>query len=200
MPTIVGIAGGTASGKSTLARAVAEATGALHILHDRYYFTLPEAFRERPSTYNFDHPVALDTERLIENLASLRAGQSASLPVYDFKTHTRAPELEEVAPHPIVLVEGILAFSEPRLCELMDLQLFVDAPADIRLMRRIRRDLQKRGRTIEAVLEQYERTVRPMHEAFVAPTQAGADLVLDGTEPPEELLRVALERIAAVSA
>ena len=199
MPTIVGIAGGTASGKSTLARAVAERVGALHILHDRYYFTLPDAFRDRPSTYNFDHPVALDTERLIANIAALRSGQQAALPVYDFKTHTRAPELEEVQPRDIVIVEGILVFSEPRLCELMDLRCFVDAPDDIRLVRRIRRDLQKRGRTVEAVLEQYERTVRPMHETFVAPSRDRADLLLDGTAPLAGLIDAVLSRITEVA-
>lgn len=189
-PFVLGIAGGTASGKSTLADELAEALGerCLLLQHDRYYHSLPERFRADPLGYNFDHPDALDTERLIADLDALRAGQTARLPQYDFPKHRRADEEEEVAPRPILVVEGILVLATPALRERFDQSLYVHTDDDVRLLRRIRRDLQKRGRTIDQILDQYERTVRPMHQAYVAPSRTFADHVLDGTSDIHELV------------
>lgn len=187
-PRILGIAGGTASGKSTLASALVEALGdrALHVVHDRYYKSLPEG--RSPLDHNFDHPDALDTARMVEDLRTLAGGEPAELPVYEFHRHRRADHTERAEPREVVVVEGILVFTDPALRALMHHRVFVHTPDDIRLMRRIRRDLQKRGRTVEDVLAQYERTVRPMHQTFVAPSLQHAELVLEGTDPVDALL------------
>ncbi len=176
-PLVVGIAGGTASGKTTLVRRAAEALGAdgLWIQHDRYYFDVPD-----PSVHNYDHPDALDTPRLVADLDGLRAGRVAELPVYDFRTHTRQPEGEAVAPHPVLLVEGILVLADPALRDRFDLVVWVEADDDLRLARRLARDIAERGRTPDSVLRQYLGTVRPMHKRYVSPSKAHADLVLDG--------------------
>lgn len=183
---VIGIAGGTASGKTSLARGLVRALGAdraLLLLHDRYYHSLPRELRHDPVQYNFDHPDALDTPRLVEDLHRLREGRSALLPVYDFATHSRAPRSswERVEPHPIVVLEGILVLADPGLRAAMDHRVFVEAPDDIRLVRRIRRDVMERGREVGEILRQYETTVRPMHEAHVAPSRVHAERVLDGT-------------------
>jgi uridine kinase len=183
---IVGIAGGSASGKTTVARDLARALGAVQIAHDRYYRPLPQAFRGgRMLEYNFDHPDALETERLIEDLQSLRAGRTVTLVDYDFITCDRMPEAAwlTVAPTPVVVVEGILALADPGLRALFDLAVFVDCPADVRLARRILRDIAERGDTPQKVVHQYLATVRPMHEAWVEPSRVHAHLVLDGTAP-----------------
>ncbi len=182
-PFIVVIAGGTASGKTTAARTVSARLGALRIEHDRYYKDVAQ-----PRGHNYDHPHALDTDRLVDDLSRLREGKPAGLPVYDFPTHRRRPEVETVLPSPIILVEGILTLADPRIRDLSDLRVFVDAPADIRLVRRIRRDVVERGRDVAGVLEQYLATVRPMHEAYVAPSVAHAHLVLHGTDPEEVIV------------
>ena len=182
-PIVVGIAGGTASGKSTLTQLLAHSLGdrCTLIVHDRYYKTLPEAFRGRVSEYNFDHPDALDTGKLVDDLDLLRSGRPADLPDYDFKGHVRGTVTERVQPREFVVVEGILVLADPRLRERFDVSVYVDTDDDVRLIRRLRRDVESRGRTFEQVLEQYERTVRPMHKAFVEPSQSHAELVLDGT-------------------
>jgi len=182
-PTIVGIAGGSASGKTTTASALAEQLGARCALLtlDRYYLTLPDRYRADPVDYNFDHPDAVELTRLIEDLSTLRAGRAAAVPRYDFALHSRLPDTDELLPREVVLVEGIHALCIAPLRAVMDFKVFVHAPADIRLARRIRRDLVDRGREAEQVLAQYERTVRPMHEQFVEPSKTHADLVVDGT-------------------
>lgn len=178
---LVVVAGGTASGKSTAARtAVARIPGSVLIAHDRYYHDIPE-----PRGHNFDHPEALDTALLVDHLRALRAGQRAPLPVYDFASHSRTAEVEWVEPAPVVVVEGILTLAYGPLAELADLRIYVDTPDDVRLVRRIRRDIRERGRTVESVLDQYLETVRPMHERFVAPSRERADVVLCGGVPPE---------------
>ena len=199
MTFILGMAGGTASGKSTLAQAVRDALGprVLHINHDRYYKSLPLAYRNNPVAYNFDHPDALDTARLIDNLADLKSGRPTELPIYEFPKHARSPHTERVHPTEIVLVEGILALAEPALCALYDHAVYVDTPADIRLMRRVRRDSQKRGRTPLQVLDQYEATVRPMHEQFVAPSAQRAQQVVSGTAPIPQLVQSVLAALQA---
>lgn len=193
MSLVVGIAGGSASGKSTVARVVAENLGRRCVLiaHDRYYRAAGAA------DTNFDHPDALDTDHLLQDLTQLRAQASTRLPVYDFARHDRAPpeRWDPVEPRPVLLVEGILVLAIPALREALDLRVFVDTPDDLRLVRRIRRDVASRGRTVHSVLDQYERTVRPMHEAFVAPSRVHADLLLDGTRPPRREAGRVLERI-----
>lgn len=199
MVVVVGIGGGTASGKTSVARQTAERLGArcLLVAHDRYYH--PKAAMPVPG--NFDHPDALDTARLLGDLARLRGGAPVSLPTYDFAIHDRLPEhqWDAAPPRPIVVVEGILVLAIPELRDAFDLRVFVDAPDDLRLARRIRRDTTERGRSLVDVLDQYERTVRPMHERWVAPSRAHADLVLDGTSPPpdsvDRLLGRLLERL-----
>ncbi len=181
-PLVLGIAGGTASGKTTLARRVAVRLGddCLHLLHDRYYLTMPEAFRDRPTEYNFDHPDALDTARLVADLDALRRGQVTLLPDYDYTSHRRRDEDERVEPRPILLVEGILVLADRALRERFHHRVYVHAPDDIRLIRRIKRDAISRGRTPLQTIDQYERTVRPMHELYVAPSRAHAELIIDG--------------------
>ena len=187
-PFLVLIGGGTASGKSTIASAVAERTGALHLCHDRYYKDVAQ-----PVGHNYDHPDALETELLVEHLDRLRAGEPIDVPVYDFKVHQRAPESRRVIPTPVVLVEGILVFVEPPLRERLDIKIFVDTDADIRIFRRIRRDMEHRGRTFESIREQYYRTVRPMHLQFVEPSKRWADLII----PEGGNNKVALDLIIA---
>jgi uridine kinase len=178
---IIGIAGGSASGKTTLARALAETVGAALVAHDRYYHSASAAT-------NFDHPEALDTARLIEDLRALRQGRAVRLPIYDFSRHARADEehWELVEPCRTVVVEGILVLAVDALREHLDATVFVEAPDDLRLLRRVRRDLSERGRTAEQVFDQYLATVRPMHERFVVPSRQHAHHVVDGTAPLHE--------------
>lgn len=188
---LVVIAGGTASGKSTAAvAAAARIPNSVLIPHDRYYHDIPE-----PRGHNFDHPDALETSLLVDHLTALRAGRSAALPIYDFATHRRTDQTETVAAADVVLVEGILTLAYAPLAQMADLCVFVDTPDDLRLVRRIRRDLSERGRTIDSVLDQYLNTVRPMHQQFVAPSRDVADLVLCGAEARD---RVADALVAAV--
>ena len=175
MSFVVGIAGGTASGKTTIAARFAQGTGATLIGHDRYYFDV-----ENPRTHNYDEPAALDSALLTRHLAELRAGRPAGLPVYAFRTHRRQPETEHVLPADIVIVEGILVLAEPALVAQMDLTVFVACGDDVRLERRLLRDTAERGREWRDVLRQWRETVRPAHRRWVAPCQASATIVLDG--------------------
>lgn len=176
-PRLVVMAGGTASGKSTLARALSERMGERLLLlqHDRYYRTLDD-----PDTADFDHPDSLETDLLVHNVRELLAGRPTQLPVYEFRSHRRADHTQTARPAPLLLVEGILTLHHPGLVQAADLRVFVDAPADIRLARRVRRDLAKRGRTPESVLDRYLQMVRPAHERFVEPSRRHADVVLLG--------------------
>ena len=175
---IIGIAGGTASGKTTVARALVERLGpsAALLSHDRYYRDVAE-----PRGFNYDHPDALDTDRLVQNLDELRQHGLTQLPVYDFASHRRLGRTDRLDAPSTLVVEGILVLADSRLVQRFDLRVYVHAPDDIRLARRVRRDAVERGRTAESVLDQYLATVRPMHEQFVAPSRALADLELDGT-------------------
>ena len=175
-PFIVVIAGGTASGKTTIVRRLVDRTGAAHISHDRYYFDAPN-----PRGHDFDHPSALDTDRLVEDVARLKDGRAADLPVYEFASHTRSPSVERMQPQPLIIVEGILVLADRRIAELADLTVFVDAPEPVRFARRLRRDIDERGRTEASVRAQYTATVKPNHERFVAPCKDRASVVLDGT-------------------
>ncbi len=175
-PFVVAVAGGTASGKSTIVAHFVGETGATHIGHDRYYRDA-----SNPEGHDFDHPDALDTDRLVSDLAALRAGRVAHLPVYDFASHSRTGAVDEVEPAGVIVVEGILTLADERVVALADLTVFVDAPEDIRLARRLARDVAERGRSKESVMAQYEATVKPNHDRFVEPSRARASLVLDGT-------------------
>lgn len=186
------IAGGTASGKTTLARHLVDRTGALLITHDRYYCDIPH-----PRGFNFDHPDALDTALLEDHVEMILRGETAELPVYDFASHSRSPHTEAVQHDGLVVIEGILVLTSERLARAADLIVYVDAPDDIRLARRIRRDLNERGRTVESVLDQYLKTVRPMHESYVACGRERAQLVLDGTSEPERMLSELIDEMSA---
>jgi uridine kinase len=180
-PIIIGIAGGSGSGKTTVIEQITEARGTEHIAvleHDAYYHDLSHLPPDERAQFNFDHPDALETELLRTHLDRLRRGEPVEKPVYDFATHRRLDTTERVAPRPIIIIEGILVLAEPALKETMDIKLYVDAADDIRLMRRVRRDTQERGRSVEAVLHQYERTVRPMHLEFVEPSKREADVII----------------------
>ncbi len=177
----IGVAGGTGSGKTTVANSIVERIGASRIAslqHDSYYFDLAGWQEGDLLHHNFDHPDAVDNELLINHLKKLNAGEAVELPIYDFRTHSRLPATTRVEPKPIVIVEGILIFAEPRLLEQMDIKVFVDTPDDIRFIRRLRRDLAERGRTVDSVIEQYTATVRPMHMQFVEPSKRFADVII----------------------
>ena len=180
-PVVIGIAGGSGSGKTTVAHRIVERLGAdaLALLsHDSYYRDLRLLPRTDRDQVNFDHPEALETSRLVEDLRRLRSGLAADIPTYDFTTHSRTAEVRRVDPRPVVLLEGILIFADAALLRELDVKIFVDADADVRLLRRLRRDVAERGRTVESVLDQYEATVRPMHIEFVEPSKRHADLIL----------------------
>jgi uridine kinase len=180
-PFVIGIAGGTGSGKTTIAQriagAVAEADVAL-IEHDSYYRDLSHLSEEERQTVNFDHPDALDTELLVTHLGLLRAGNAVDVPRYDFASHTRCAQAAPLVPKPLVLVEGILVLADARLRAAFDLKIYVDTDADIRILRRLQRDIEERGRSFESVREQYNATVRPMHLMFVEPSKRWADVIL----------------------
>ncbi|TMQ02848.1 MAG: uridine kinase [Deltaproteobacteria bacterium] len=180
-PYIVGIAGGTGSGKTTVALKLAGAMPAgrcITLEHDAYYRDQGHLSPEVRAELNYDHPAALESSLLSHHLRELRAGHAVEVPIYDFTTHTRRRETRTVEPAPVIIVEGILVFTDAALRELMDIKIFVDTDPDIRLMRRIRRDLEQRGRTFQSVRDQYYATVRPMHLEFVEPTKRWADLII----------------------
>jgi uridine kinase len=180
-PLVVGIAGGTGSGKTTVAHKLAAAmpTGrCLTIEHDAYYRDQSHLSPEDRAKTNYDHPDSLETTLLVEQLRELRAGRAVDVPIYDFATHTRKRESRHVTPARVIIVEGILVFTDAALRSLLDIKIFVDTDADIRLIRRIRRDLEQRGRTFQSVRDQYYATVRPMHIEHVEPSKRWADLIV----------------------
>jgi len=196
MPVVIGIAGGSGSGKTTVQRKIIEAFGRDQIAlldHDSYYVDLSHLPAEERARFNFDHPDALETELMVEHLDRLLAGEPIEKPTYDFTTHSRRAETETVHPLPVVIVEGILVLGERALRERMDIKLYVDTPDDVRLIRRIQRDLHERGRDIENVIQQYKRTVRPMHLEFVEPSKRRADVII----PHGGHNRVALDMVLA---
>lgn len=180
-PVTIGVAGGTGSGKTTVSNQILERVGSKHIAylpHDSYYKDLSHLPPENRKQINFDHPDSLDTELLIFHVKQLQQRQPVAIPIYDFTRHLRLPETETIEPQPIVLVEGILIFSEPELRKLFDIKIYVDTDADIRFIRRLRRDIEERGRTANSVIEQYLSTVRPMHLKFVEPSKRYADVII----------------------
>ena len=178
---IIGICGGTGSGKTTVANKILQAVGAhevAFIQQDSYYRNLDELPLDYRQKVNFDHPDALDNDLMVEHVRALKAGQGVDLPMYDFKNHLRRRETLRMEPKLITIIEGILIFAEKRLLEEMDIKVFVDTPDDIRFIRRLRRDIAERGRTADSVIEQYLSFVRPMHMQFVEPSKRCADVII----------------------
>ena len=195
-PLVIGIAGGTGSGKTTVAKVIVERVGAEHIAylpHDAYYKDLAELAPNHRTIINFDHPDSLDTELMIAHVRDLKGNRPIDLPIYDFKTHTRTAEFRRIDPQPVLLVEGILIFVEAELRKLFDIKIYVDTDADIRFIRRLQRDIAERGRTTESVIQQYLTTVRPMHLEFVEPSKRYADVII----PEGGLNTVAMDMLVA---
>jgi uridine kinase len=177
----IGVAGGTGSGKTTVADRILEQVGQERIAylpHDAYYKDLSHLPLNLRAQHNFDHPDSLDNELFVEHLKLLKAGHAIERPVYDFTTHSRSARTVTVLPSTVILVEGILLLALPEIRELMDVKIFVDTDADIRFIRRLRRDIKERGRTVDSVVEQYLTTVRPMHLEFVEPSKRYADVII----------------------
>jgi uridine kinase len=193
---VLGVAGGTGSGKTSVAQAILASVGRERLAflsQDSYYRDVAWESEEQLKAHNFDHPASIDTPLLVTHLRALRRGEAVDVPVYDFVRHHRSPERQRVEPRPVVLVEGILLFVEPAVRGLLDFKIYVDTDPDVRLVRRLRRDIADRGRTMEDVLRQYLSTVRPMHLEFVEPSKRWADVIVpEGGEN-----RVALEMVAA---
>jgi uridine kinase len=179
-PLIIGVAGGSGSGKTTVAKAIQARLGvdALFLDQDAYYLDLAHLSLEERQRTNFDHPDALDTDLMVRHLEALAAGQAIDKPTYDFARHTRAPATIRVDPRDVILVDGILIFAEARLRRLFDVKIFVDVADDLRFIRRMQRDVTERGRSVESVVEQYLGTVRPMHLEFVEPSKRYADIIV----------------------
>ncbi len=181
MSVVIGIAGGSGSGKTTVQKRIMERFGTRRIAlldHDAYYRDLAHLQPEQRARFNFDHPDALETGLMVAHLDALIAGQAVAKPTYSFETHSRLDATETIEARPVILIDGILVLAEPELRDRMDVKLYVDAPDDVRLMRRIERDLHERGRSIDSVLDQYRRTVRPMHLEFVEPSKRHADVII----------------------
>ena len=180
---VIGIAGGTGSGKTTLTQSIIKRfQGHISVIyHDNYYKAHDELPYQERAKLNYDHPDAFDTPLMIEQLKKLRAGESVLCPVYDYTVHNRSDKTVEIKPAKVIIVEGILIFHDTELRELMDIKIFVDTDADVRILRRILRDVEKRGRSLASVVDQYLTTVKPMHEQYVEPSKRHADIiVLDG--------------------
>lgn len=178
---IIGICGGTGSGKTTIARAIVEAVGAENVVlveQDSYYRDLADMPLDERHQANFDHPDSIDSNMMVNHILRLKQGLPAEMPLYDFRTHTRTTNIEIIEPRPVVIVEGILIFAESRVLDLLDVRVFVDTPDDVRLIRRLKRDHAERGRTFQHTMDQYMRTIRPMHFEFVEPSKRHADIII----------------------
>jgi uridine kinase len=195
-PIVFGVAGGTASGKTTVARAILEAVGAAQVAylpHDAYYKDMSHLPLAERALLNYDHPNSLETKLFVRHIRQLIAGEPVHVPVYDFTTHRRTAETVFVEPSPIILVDGILILTRRKLRDLMDIKVYVDTDADVRFIRRMERDIHERGRSLESVVTQYLDTVRPMHLKFVEPSKRYADVII----PNGGLNRVAMEMVVS---
>jgi uridine kinase len=195
-PLVIGIAGGSGSGKTTVAQEILNRVGPDRIAflqHDSYYRDLSGLPPTQRAEVNFDHPNSLETDLLIQHVVSLREGRPVDVPIYNFSTHSRTDQTFRVSPHRVILVEGILLFVEASLRALFDIKIFVDTDSDIRFIRRLQRDLTERGRTTESVIRQYQATVRPMHLEFVEPSKRYADVII----PEGGFNTAALDMVAA---
>ncbi|CAN5807849.1 uridine kinase [soil metagenome] len=193
---IIGVAGGSGSGKTTVSRQIRAIIGTeqlAYLQHDSYYRDTPHLSLDKRAHINYDHPDSLETSLLVEHLRALRQGQSIEVPSYDFGIYARQPTTRTVQPARIILVDGILIFVEKALRELMDMRIFVDTDSDLRFIRRLQRDIQERGRSLDSVVEQYLTTVRPMHLEFVEPSKRYADVII----PEGDENRVAMEMIGS---
>jgi len=195
-PLIIGVGGGSGSGKTTVVRHILNGIGKDNIQllqHDSYYRDLGHLPLDERKKQNFDHPSSLETELMIRHVEALKSGYKVEIPVYDFSAHTRSDVTETITPKEIILLDGILIFTEPELRKQMDIKLFVDTDDDVRLLRRIKRDIMERGRDLEGVMKQYELFVRPMHLEFVEPSKRYADIII----PRGGENQVALEMVIA---
>jgi uridine kinase len=195
-PLVIGIAGGSGSGKTTVAQAILQRVGPDRIAflqHDYYYKDRSQLPPAQSAEVNFDHPNSLETELLIQHIASLRAGKAVAVPIYDFSTDSRTGQTFTIQPCRVILVEGILIFTESELRKMFDVKIFVDTDADLRLIRRLERDIEERHRTVESIIKQYQRTVRPMHLEFVEPSKRYADVII----PEGGFNTAALDMLAA---
>jgi uridine kinase len=195
-PMIIGVAGGTGSGKTTVSQAILDRVGhdrIAYIQHDSYYKDRSCLCPEERAKINFDHPDALETEFMVQHLKELQAGRRVEVAIYDFTTHTRTSQTQRVEPRRVILVEGILIFADDALRDVMDVKIYVDTDADIRFIRRLERDITERGRTMHSVVDQYLATVRPMHLEFVEPSKRYADVII----PEGGFNPVALDMVVA---
>lgn len=198
VPIVLGVAGGTASGKTTVANRILQQVGTgriAHLQHDSYYRDLSDLPLEERARFNFDHPDMLETDLLVQHLKQLRAGQAVEVPVYDFATYVRTEETRRVEPRRVILVEGILIFADRALREMMDIKLYVDTDADLRFIRRLERDIEERQRTLQSVILQYMSTVRPMHMEFVEPSKRYADIIIPAGGYNEAAIEMIVARI-----
>lgn len=180
-PIVIGVAGGSGSGKTTVVHRITDSLGPEHVTvleHDRYYRHRGDLRLEERAALNYDHPDALETDLLVSHVRALREGRAVDLPVYDFTLHARRPATEPAQARRAIIVEGILIYTDPTLRELMDVKVFVDTDPDTRFIRRLKRDVAERGRTLESVIDQYLTTVKPMHFEFVEPTRRYADILI----------------------
>jgi uridine kinase len=200
-PIVIGVAGGTGSGKTTVAHSILEQVGwsrIAFIQHDSYYHDAANLPLDERSKLNFDHPDSLETSLLVEHLRILRSGQPVEVPVYDYRTHTRSQETRLITPEPVILVEGILIFADRDLRDLFDVKIYVDTDADIRFIRRLLRDMNERGRSLDSVVSQYLHTVRPMHLEFVEPSKRYADVIIPEGGRNKVALEMVVSRIQAL--
>ncbi len=196
---VIGIAGGTGSGKSTITNRLKECFGddVAVIYHDNYYKQHHDLTYEERAKLNYDHPDAFDTYMLIDAIRDLRAGKSIKCPVYDFTVHDRSDKEIIIQPAKVILVEGILIFQDPELCEQLDIKIYVDTDADVRILRRVVRDVKERGRSIDSIVSQYLATVKPMHELYVEPSKKNADVIIPVGGYNQVALEMVIERVRA---
>jgi uridine kinase len=197
-PIVFGVAGGTASGKTTVARAILDAVGAAKIAylpHDAYYHDRIDLSFEERARLNYDHPDSLDTKLLIRHIKDLSVGAPVHVPVYDFTTDRRTEDTILVEPAPIILVDGILIFTKRKLRDLMDIKIFVDTDSDVRFIRRLQRDMKERGRSLDSIVQQYLETVRPMHLKFVEPSKRYADVIIPGGGQNKVAMEMVVSRL-----
>ena len=196
---VIGIAGGTGSGKTTITRRLTERFGGdvSVIHHDNYYKAHHDLPYEERALLNYDHPDAFDTDLLIEDLRKLRAGETVYCPVYDYSIHDRTEKTQEIRPTKVIIVEGILIYENRELCDQMDIKIYVDTDADVRILRRILRDVKERGRSLDSVINQYLSTVKPMHEQFVEPSKRRADVIVPEGGHNPVALEMVIQRVRA---
>ena len=196
---LIGVTGGSGSGKSTVVRRIKEAVDAsVLISQDSYYKSAPFISNDNITAYNFDHPDAFDMDLMVENLTDLKAGKPIMMPQYDFVHHCRMEEMVRVEPAKLIIIDGLMIFYDKRIRDLLDLKLYVDTPPDIRFIRRLKRDIAERGRTVESVIEQYTEVVRPGHFSFIEPTKEYADIIIPEGGYNENAMQVIFSFVKAI--